>query len=66
MRSLSINIYIFVIYIMKINRETTIKLLRLRIIELNFKNCDPMFETYSNQQIVKACEIYKITPCYYE
>ena len=51
---------------MKINRETTIKLLRLRIIELQFKNCDPLFETYSNQQLVKSCEIYKINPCYYE
>ena len=51
---------------MKLHRESTIKLLRLRIIELNFTNTYPLFETYSNQQIIKACEIYKIQPCYYE
>lgn len=51
---------------MKINRDQTIKLLRMRIIELNFSNTYPLFETYSNQQLVKACEIYKITPCYFE
>lgn len=51
---------------MKIDRIKTIELLRLRIIELQFKNCDPLFETYSNQQLVKSCEIYKIRPCYYE
>lgn len=51
---------------MKIDRERTIQLIRLRIIELDIKNCDPLFETYSNQQLVKSCEIYKIRPIYHE
>lgn len=51
---------------MKLDRTKSIELLRLRIIELNFTNTYPLFETYSNQQIIKACEIYKIRACYYE
>jgi len=66
MRYLSINIYIIVIYIMKIDRETTIKLIRQRIIDLDIKNCKPMLETYTTQQLIKVCEIYGIIPYYHE
>lgn len=51
---------------MKLNRELTIKAIRQKIIELNIKNCEPLFETYTNQQLVKACGIYAINPWYFE
>ena len=66
MRFLSINIYIIVIYIMKLDRDRTIRLIRLRIIELHLTNTAPLFETYTNQQLVKVCGIYGIRPYYYE
>jgi hypothetical protein len=64
MRYLSI-IYISMEY-MKINREKTIQMIRLRILELHLTNTAPMFETYTNQQLYKACSIYGIRPIYYE
>lgn len=51
---------------MKIDRLRTIQLIRLRIIQLDIKNCEPMFESYTSQQLVKACSIYGINACYYE
>ncbi len=51
---------------MKINRNKTIELIRLKIIELNLINTSPQFETYTAQQLVKACSIYGINACYYE
>ena len=51
---------------MKLDRDRTIRLIRMRIIELDIKNCEPLFETYTAQQLVKVCNIYGIRPCYYE
>jgi len=51
---------------MKINRDKTIELIRMRIIELNIKNCEPLFETYTAQQLIKVCGIYGINPYYHE
>ena len=51
---------------MKIDRERTIRLIRLRIIELHLTNTAPLFESYTNQQLVKVCSIYSIRPYYYE
>ena len=51
---------------MKLDRERTIRLIRLRILELHMLNTAPLFETYTAQQLVKACSIYGIRPIYYE
>jgi hypothetical protein len=51
---------------MKIDRLRTIHLIRLRIIELDIKNCSPQLETYTAQQLIKVCGIYGIRPYYHE
>lgn len=57
--------YNVVIYIMKLDRTSTIELLRRRIIELAIENCAPQFENYSNQEIIKACVLYRVSPFYF-
>jgi len=51
---------------MKLDRDRTIRLIRMRIIELDIKNCEPMLETYTAQQLVKVCGIYGIRAYYHE
>lgn len=51
---------------MKLDRNRTIQLIRLRIIELNLTNTAPLFESYTNQQLVKVCNIYGIRAYYHE
>ena len=51
---------------MKLNRDKTIEMIRLRIIELDIKNCSPQLESYTNQQLVKVCNIYSIRAYYHE
>ena len=51
---------------MKLDRNRTIQLIRLRIIELDIKNCSPLLESYTNQQLVKVCNIYSIRAYYHE
>lgn len=51
---------------MKIDRERTIQLIRMRIIELNIKNCEPILESYTAQQLIKVCGIYGIRAYYHE
>jgi hypothetical protein len=50
---------------MKLDRNSTIQLLRERIIELAFENCSPQFENYSNLELIKACALYRISPYYF-
>jgi hypothetical protein len=56
----------FVIYIMKVDRNRTIQLIRMRIIELDIINCSPQLESYTAQQLIKVCSIYGIKPYYHE
>lgn len=51
---------------MKLDRERTIQLIRLRIIELDIKNCSTQLETYTAQQLIKVCGIYGIRAYYHE
>lgn len=50
---------------MKLDRQSTIQLLRERIIYLAIENCSPQFENYTNHEIIKACSIYRISPYYF-
>jgi len=51
---------------MKLDRNRTIQLIRLRIIELDIKNCSPQLESYTAQQLIKVCNIYGIRAYYHE
>ena len=51
---------------MKLNRDKTIEMIKLRILELHIVNCQPLLHTYTNQQLVKVCSIYSIRPYYHE
>ena len=51
---------------MKLDRDRTIRLIRMRIIELDIKNCSPQLETYTAQQLIKVCGIYGIRAYYHE
>ena len=51
---------------MKVDRNRTIQLIRMRIIELDIINCSPQLESYTAQQLIKVCSIYGIKPYYHE
>lgn len=50
---------------MKLDRTSTIELLRQRIIELAIQNCSPQFENYTNHELIKACSLYRISAYYF-
>jgi len=50
---------------MKLDRASTIQMLRRRIIELAIQNCSPKFEEYSNLELLKVCALYRVPPYYF-
>lgn len=49
---------------MKLNRPYTINEIIKKLIELNLPH-EQQFEKYSNQEIIKVCRLYKVSPYYF-
>lgn len=49
---------------MKLNREHTIQEIIKVLIELNLPH-EQKFQTYSNQEIIKVCRLFKVSPYYF-
>jgi len=49
---------------MKLNKEKTIQEIIKKLIELNLPHAQ-QFEKYSNQEIIKVCRLFKVSPYYF-
>jgi len=48
----------------KLNREFTIQEIIKKLIELNLPHAQ-RFESYSNQELIKVCRLFKTSPYYF-
>jgi hypothetical protein len=48
----------------KLNRDFTIQEIIKKLIELNLPH-EQQYEKYSNQEIIKVCRMFKVSPYYF-